>query len=101
MLRGTGVALLALLALIHMSAGLSCLPCEKRVCPLLKCAYGAEKDVCFCCNRCLKGVGEACGGIWNLDGSCAQGLVCSNPSTAAIPNQEPGVCKIKGKQNGY
>ncbi|XP_045601889.1 venom protein 302 [Procambarus clarkii] len=101
MMRGVGVVLLALLALIHMSSGLSCQTCGSRKCPQLRCPLGVEKDVCNCCDRCLKGLGEPCAGIWNIKGSCAPGLVCSNPSTVPVPNQPPGVCIIPGKQTGY
>ncbi|XP_069194407.1 venom protein 302 isoform X5 [Procambarus clarkii] len=92
MMRGVGVALLALLALIHMSAGLSCpRPCDRNRCTKVQCNFGVGKDLCSCCPRCLKGLGEECGGIWNHGGSCGKGLTCSNPPN--FTTQEPGKCE--------
>ncbi|RXG69398.1 Single insulin-like growth factor-binding domain protein-2 [Armadillidium vulgare] len=33
-------------------------------------------DACHCCHECKKGPGEKCGGLFNLDGICGDGLVC-------------------------
>ncbi|KFM81052.1 hypothetical protein X975_06451, partial [Stegodyphus mimosarum] len=40
------------------------------------CRFGKTKDVCACCPVCYKGVGEECGGPWNVKGVCADHLTC-------------------------
>ena len=53
----------------------SCLPCIASQCSLdvSTCTHGAVKDYCGCCDECLKGPGEKCGGFF---GSCANGSEC-------------------------
>ncbi|XP_071551244.1 single insulin-like growth factor-binding domain protein-2 [Panulirus ornatus] len=75
-MRGTALLLLTSLAILHMSVGLSCLPCDMRKCVMIYCPYGTELDICHCCHRCLKGPGEQCGGDWYMKGNCAKGMVC-------------------------
>ncbi|XP_068203006.1 single insulin-like growth factor-binding domain protein-1 [Palaemon carinicauda] len=45
---------------------------------LEECPYGATYDICLCCpnNRCLNGPGDRCGGDYDLNGPCAEGLTC-------------------------
>ncbi|KAG7163729.1 crustacean hematopoietic factor-like [Homarus americanus] len=83
-MHGIGVVLLAMLALVHI----------QRTCPKVECKYGTELGICNCCPSCYKGPNEVCGGIWNLGGTCARSLYCTNPpETLDLSNQAPGVCK--------
>ncbi|XP_069945713.1 insulin-like growth factor-binding protein 7 [Cherax quadricarinatus] len=93
MMAGSGVSLLLLLALLHLSAGLSCPPCNRAECPEVTCSLSVGEDICGCCPTCLKGLGEPCGGIWNHAGSCDQEFVCSNPPN--FSDQRAGECKLK------
>ncbi|XP_023217449.1 venom protein 302-like [Centruroides sculpturatus] len=56
-----------------------CIPCscDKKSCkPLTNCKFGMVKDGCNCCQVCAKGVGESCGGRFNVHGICADDLEC-------------------------
>ncbi|XP_076038276.1 venom protein 302-like [Oratosquilla oratoria] len=73
-----GLTLLVFLMLAtERSAGHSCV-CRGE-CPKLdesECKYGVGKDKCFCCDVCLNGPGEICGGHFDTDGKCGTGLRC-------------------------
>ncbi|XP_069944260.1 venom protein 302 [Cherax quadricarinatus] len=91
---GSGISqLLLLLALLYLSAGHSCPPCNHNECPEMTCPNGIGTDMCGCCPKCTKGLGKPCGGIWNHAGSCDEEFICSNPPNT--DNQEPGVCMLK------
>ncbi|XP_019622834.1 PREDICTED: venom protein 302-like [Branchiostoma belcheri] len=99
---------LVLLAMVNGLAALSCLPCGEFECqepPKCKRNANYVKDVCGCCDVCAKVKGESCGGLWNLDGTCADGLICQEPDPPT-PNEdgliafnphEPGTC-VKDKK---
>ena len=40
------------------------------------CKGGLTNDNCGCCQVCAKVEGEVCGGLWDEDGYCDQGLFC-------------------------
>lgn len=40
------------------------------------CPYGVGKDHCACCDKCINGPGDKCGGPWNVYGGCAEGFKC-------------------------
>ncbi|GAB6024848.1 hypothetical protein CHUAL_009966 [Chamberlinius hualienensis] len=85
----TLLLLLAFIACILYQVGaLTCLEkCEQSKCnkDFSACKHGITKDVCFCCDVCAKGLGEPCGGQWNLWGRCASGLTCQpNPKSKAL-----------------
>ncbi|XP_076038286.1 venom protein 302-like [Oratosquilla oratoria] len=69
--------LLVVLTFVQRTAGH---PCECRGgCPKLdesECKYGMGKDTCLCCDVCLNGPGETCGGLFDIDGKCGTGLRC-------------------------
>ncbi|XP_053635505.1 venom protein 302 [Cherax quadricarinatus] len=90
---GSGVSLLLLLALLHLSAGLSCPRCNRSKCPEVTCPGSVGSDICGCCPKCFKVLGEPCGGIWNHAGLCDEEFICSNPSN--LRDQTPGECKLK------
>ncbi|CAH1263160.1 CRIM1 [Branchiostoma lanceolatum] len=73
-----------LVLLIGSALSLSCLPCEMVQCvEPQNCEQGTVPAICGCgCRRCAKVEGETCGGMWNLDGSCADGLTCEMPEIA-------------------
>ncbi|KAK8733131.1 hypothetical protein OTU49_006775 [Cherax quadricarinatus] len=84
--------LLCLLFLaVTRCSGLTCLPCQAETqCPdsnTLHCYYGIVKDVCNCCDVCAKGPGEKCGGEWDAQGKCADGLTCQKTTGNA-----EGIC---------
>ena len=109
---------LLFLCLLSSSSPLSCLPCcsdqetglqstkgplSCTTCPPLsasECKSGQlTKDVCFCCDVCAKAEGETCGGPWNLDGVCADDLVCDKSkdygTTPLVDDfNASGVCKF-------
>ncbi|KAL7638066.1 UNVERIFIED_CONTAM: hypothetical protein RMT77_011691 [Armadillidium vulgare] len=71
-----------ILAILFINIGeiisLSCY-CKPAACKVLTdkdCPFGVGMDACHCCHECKKGPGEKCGGLFNLDGICGDGLVC-------------------------
>ncbi|GAB1609489.1 cysteine-rich motor neuron 1 protein-like isoform X3 [Argonauta hians] len=94
--------------------GRSCPPCD-----LSRCSHKDEahlqcqadfriKDDCGCCEVCLRGLDEKCGGMYQTLGKCMEGLKClpaknSNisPLRLALGNNEKtnssfeGICKLK------
>ncbi|XP_066962358.1 single insulin-like growth factor-binding domain protein-1 [Macrobrachium rosenbergii] len=80
------VAVTLCLAFIHSSWSFFC-PCldyeqERSNCPpektLVECPHGATFDPCYCCPnaRCKNGLGDRCGGDFDLDGPCGEEFVC-------------------------
>ncbi|XP_015920478.1 venom protein 302-like [Parasteatoda tepidariorum] len=69
-------------ALISSCLTLDCPDCDKSLCKEVEpCRHGTTTDVCGCCPACYKGIGEECGGPWNVKGVCAGHLSCiRNPS---------------------
>ena len=63
-----------------------------------KCCSTGElvSDVCACCKICAKGEGEECGGIWNLEGTCATGFYCKKIHD---DDDLPGRCIAKKEHN--
>ncbi|XP_063592842.1 venom protein 302-like [Penaeus indicus] len=59
--------------------GLSCIPggrgCTPERIASLQCPYGTVVTACRGC-ACGKGLGEGCGGPWQMIGQCASGLTC-------------------------
>ena len=59
---------------------------------------GIVPDICGCCEECAKGLNEKCGGLWDIEGTCTEGLTC-----VASRNEEkpwlisPGLCMSNGK----
>lgn len=88
--------LLALLCLagllIRSGEALRCLPCSMKDCEPkpTNCANGFTKDICQCCDVCAKGLGETCGGTWNMHLSCGTGLKCDS----AEGSNRPGKCQL-------
>ncbi|KAL7631418.1 UNVERIFIED_CONTAM: hypothetical protein RMT77_018279 [Armadillidium vulgare] len=77
---------------------LSCKECDKSKYPPNmedQCPWGVGPPyACTCCDACLKGPGESCGGNWHMQGFCAKGLECEPlPGTTYF---DP-VFKPKGK----
>lgn len=64
--------------LLPLAAGLTCIDdCREVKCtPPTNCKAGLVPDPCNCCELCAKVEGETCGGRWNLEGTCADGLKC-------------------------
>ena len=58
-------------------------------------SVGTALGVCGCCRVCAKGLNEKCGGIWNLQGRCGEGLKCVTKSQDDW--QLGGHCERKGK----
>jgi hypothetical protein len=80
---------------------LSCMPCGKWTCPpenKLNCTGGLTLGICGCCNVCAKVEGEKCGGLWNMLGTCDDGLTCvpelasEDDSDSYYFNDRPGTC---------
>ncbi|KAF2363935.1 Growth factor receptor cysteine-rich domain [Trinorchestia longiramus] len=79
--------------------GLSCLECPPDECvPPTDCKYGTGRWACMCCDGCLMGPGEQCGGPWNIDGRCGTGLQCQkeepsdfNSVGICVPDAVPSV----------
>ncbi|XP_064085502.1 insulin-like growth factor-binding protein 7 [Macrobrachium nipponense] len=57
----------------------------------LNCPYGKVYNPCRCCTECRKGEGEECGGLSNVFGTCAEGLVCRG----GYGIERPGHCKAQ------
>ncbi|XP_066269908.1 insulin-like growth factor-binding protein 7 [Branchiostoma lanceolatum] len=77
-----------LLGMVNGLAALSCAVCGEYECPTPPpCPANLVKDVCGCCDVCAKVKGESCGGLWNLEGRCADGLTCVLPKPK---EPEPG-----------
>lgn len=88
--------ILILCMVLHSNA-LSCLPCEEVTCPDLSCAGSEVLGVCGCCNVCAKQLGEGCGGLWNMSGTCEPGLECvveaDEDTPSYIAEQMAGTCQ--------
>uniref|UniRef100_A0A4Q8K956 U46-Sparatoxin-Hju1a_1 n=1 Tax=Heteropoda jugulans TaxID=1358901 RepID=A0A4Q8K956_9ARAC len=64
-------------ALIVSCLALDCPECNRDICKDPgPCRFGQTTDACGCCPVCYKGVGEECGGPWNVFGLCANHLSC-------------------------
>ncbi|XP_068202892.1 single insulin-like growth factor-binding domain protein-2 [Palaemon carinicauda] len=89
--------LVCLVALIKSTEGLSNPHCfYVRDCPNLTkfdCPFGIVTDIYRCCDTCLKGPGEECGGLLSEFGICGRYLTCKRNN---IPNY-PGSNYIPGK----
>ncbi|KAF2363938.1 Insulin-like growth factor-binding protein IGFBP [Trinorchestia longiramus] len=83
-------------------AGLSCPPCNRDDCPATPtCNWGVGTDPCACCNICLKGPGEVCGGPWYVEGHCGEGLQCVKDESKHAPgilDQAMGECQPATKK---
>lgn len=72
------VGLLATAALLHPSSGTSC-PSTCSRCPPLRisdCRAGIAREACGCCLVCAKALGETCGGLDGIYGTCGTNLTC-------------------------
>ncbi|CAH1244772.1 HTRA3 [Branchiostoma lanceolatum] len=73
-----------------------CPPCEllMDVCvDPQPCPSNTVMDPCGCCEECAKVEGEMCGGSWDIDGKCADGLTCVKPETSIFDLfYMPGIC---------
>ncbi|XP_018008467.1 insulin-like growth factor-binding protein 7 [Hyalella azteca] len=82
-----------LLATIWSAEGFPCQGCHQYSCQPIKlsrCKWGIGPDTCGCCQVCLKGPGEMCGGSggsWSPSGQCGRGLHCmmQNPYNSGYP----------------
>ena len=79
---------------------LSCLPCDMQRCTpkyKLKCKGGLVNDVCGCCKTCAKIIGEECGGVFGIYGTCDDGLECItyDPETGLSSLDQKGICVPK------
>ncbi|KAG7175831.1 Single insulin-like growth factor-binding domain protein-2-like [Homarus americanus] len=75
--------------------GLSC-SCSGAQCSYpANCRFGIEKDACHCCLVCKKAPGEVCGGPFDVDGHCGDGLVCFKDADVNDPiyTQLGGICR--------
>lgn len=94
------VASLALLFLVsvYSAEGLSCYcrssDCSEGAIERIKrrCKGGIVADVCHCCVTCAKVEGETCGGMWDLEGTCDQGLDCKTLSEPSGYTMTRGIC---------
>ncbi|XP_067133223.1 single insulin-like growth factor-binding domain protein-2 [Centruroides vittatus] len=60
------------------------------------CSFGTVLDGCGCCQVCAKGEGESCGGAWDVEGICAEGLICMGRSRVIRGDGDlPGICRKK------
>ncbi|XP_063592840.1 venom protein 302-like [Penaeus indicus] len=69
---------LCLTCCVLSTESLSCLfgqGCTPEKIAELQCPLGTFTDLCQAC-RCAKGLGEGCGGPWDVKGQCASGLTC-------------------------
>lgn len=87
-----------------MVKSLSCvpldIPCPPKAEVQAKCTHGVTLDKCGECYECKKALGESCAGVWNMHGTCGDGLRCTEE-----PNQvdrKIGVCvpESQMKQSG-
>lgn len=77
---------------------LSC-RCNPALCPDAgPCAHGTVRDRCSCCDVCAKGLGERCGGPYDIYGRCGVGLVCNINRTIHIALRAVGECIREGKK---
>ena len=81
---------------------LSCLPCDMQKCTpegklLRKCKGGLVIGICRCCKVCAKIIGEECGGLFSIDGTCDVGLECItyDPETGLSSLDQKGICVPK------
>ena len=65
---------------------------------------GRTMDVCGCCEECAKDVGQKCGGLWGMDGTCGEHLECFKPRKEIrdLNEEKPyefqsGICRAKSK----
>ncbi|KAK7058236.1 hypothetical protein SK128_004289, partial [Halocaridina rubra] len=78
--------------------GLSCPPCEGVSCPPVSsynCPLGITETQCGCCHECLQGVGERCGGSFNIYGTCSDDLTCVGDYSWTVA----GTCKTPEEIN--
>uniref|UniRef100_A0A2I9LPX2 Venom protein n=1 Tax=Centruroides hentzi TaxID=88313 RepID=A0A2I9LPX2_9SCOR len=85
-----------LLIFIVIASANACDFCFNYECPSPPedCPFGTVLDGCGCCLVCAKGEGEICGGVWDVEGICAEGLTCVeiNRLIRGIVDL-PGICR--------
>lgn len=84
--------------MIHrMLIGKGCPECTDMRCPgrAKLCKRGILRDVCNCCNICVRDEGEVCGGKYYIHGKCALDAHC-DLRRATIDNPV-GVCVNNNK----
>ncbi|KAL7630429.1 UNVERIFIED_CONTAM: hypothetical protein RMT77_019406 [Armadillidium vulgare] len=91
------LAVFILVSNVAVTVSMSCGPCSKDYCLEEDCHHGSELDMCSCCTKCLKGPGESCGGMWNHNGNCAEGLKCVSSGSDTFPyygsSKPRGICQ--------
>ncbi|CAM1303063.1 Uncharacterised protein g3456 [Pycnogonum litorale] len=85
--------IVVVIAFHHTVKGRSCGTCNENNCPPLNCTHGYTIDNCRCCNECLKGKGEKCGGQHNQHGKCAKPLKCVCPKGKTCLLREGKICQ--------
>ncbi|KAF2345086.1 Growth factor receptor cysteine-rich domain [Trinorchestia longiramus] len=89
--------LLVLACVVCYCEGLSCRQCSEVNCPpLAACQWGIGKDACGCCDLCLQGPGQSCGGPWGIEGTCGTGLTCHTKeasNSGEFPSFATGKCR--------
>ncbi|XP_018008438.1 venom protein 302 isoform X2 [Hyalella azteca] len=53
------------------------------------CRHGVGLNACGCCQVCLRGPGERCGGPWNIEGKCGRNLTCSKLGPDSVNSRVP------------
>ena len=86
------------LGLLPDAWGLQCDICDRSLCPARQSdcpAGGVVLDACQCCYVCARAVDETCGGRFDIQGRCADGLVCRIAPAVGTPVSEDhvGICK--------
>jgi hypothetical protein len=59
------------------------------------CKGGLVRDNCGCCQVCAKVEDEVCGGLWDEDGYCEQGLFCDIGGKSRYWDMVQGKCQRK------
>ncbi|GAA6096682.1 cysteine-rich motor neuron 1 protein-like isoform X1 [Tachysurus ichikawai] len=78
-LKGLMISQFLVLLVVRNSLA-DCVPCALlNGCPELNCLGEKVLGMCGCCYVCAKQLGESCGGLYGLIGTCDQGLRCVLP----------------------
>ncbi|XP_023239027.1 single insulin-like growth factor-binding domain protein-2 [Centruroides sculpturatus] len=90
--------------LFSVSLSLKCRSCSDVICvdkteedcP----GVGVTKYGCKCCKVCAQGIGQECGGLYNIAGICGRNLVCIRPPLPEgfdedMVNYSVGTCQEK------